>query len=174
MHVRIIEAGHYKLAFELDRLHAFLAAAAIEENVVHLADASDLSVADGHGLGPRLRGVIGVNAAVDKIGRARSFLCHTRFCVESRNEDDDNERKSAGEDSNAIRAEFHRDFSSATPETPRIVKRARCNPDSRPAESYHSCSECAPPPLPPAPIEMASIPRESGIFASVEERSMRD
>src|SRR5258708_2903357 len=51
MDVRIVEAGHHKLSFELDRLHAFLAASAIEEAVVHFADATDLSVADRHGLG---------------------------------------------------------------------------------------------------------------------------
>jgi len=84
MHVCIVEAGHHKLAFELDRLHAFLAAPAIEEDVAHLADATDLPVGDGHGLGPRMRRVIRVNAAVDVIGRGRSFLCHARFHVEYR------------------------------------------------------------------------------------------
>ena len=69
----------------------------------------------------------------------------------------------------------HRDFSSAIPEAPSSVsKRALASPISRPADSYHSWSECAPPPLPPAPIEMASMPSDSGMLASVEERSMRD
>src|SRR5256884_267676 len=174
MHVCIIETGHHKLAFEIDSLDAFLAASAIEEDVVHFADATDLSVADGHGLGPRMRAVIGVNAPVRVIGGAGSFLRHARFRVACGKDREDNERDIAGKESNAIRPDFHRDFSSATPETPRTVSSARFKPASRPAESYHSCSEWAPPPLPPAPMEMASIPRESGIFASVEERSMRD
>src|ERR1700674_2547568 len=174
MHVRIIEAGHHKLAFEIDSLDTFLAASAIEEDVVHFPDATNLSVADGHGFGPRMRGGICVNAAMSVIGRAGSFLRHARFRVECGNERDNNKRENAGKESHAIRPDFHRDFSSATPETPRTVSSVRFKPASRPAESYHSCSECAPPPLPPAPMEMASIPKESGIFASVEERSMRD
>src|SRR5258708_6207381 len=174
MDVRIVEAGHHKLAFELDRLHAFLAASAIEEDVVHFADATDLSVADRHGLGPGLRRIVCVNAAVSVIGRVRSFLCHAGFRVECCKEGDDNKRENACKESSAILWDSHRDLSSATPETPRTVRSARFNPVSRPAESYHSWRECAPPPLPPAPMEMASIPRDSGIFASVEERSMRD
>src|SRR6202521_95688 len=174
VHVCIVEAGHHKLAFEVDRLHAFLAASAIEEHVVHFADATDLSVADGQGLGPRMRGVICVNAAMSVIGRAGSFLRHARSRVECGNERDNNKGDNTGKESNAIWPDFHRGFSSATPETPRTVSSTRFKPASRPAESYHSCSECAPPPLPPVPMEMASIPRERGIFASVEERSMRD
>src|SRR4029077_10078810 len=173
MHVSIVETGHHKLAFELDRFHALLAAAAIEEDVIHLADAGDYSVADGHGLGPGMRGVIRVNAAVSVIGRKRSFLRRASFHVECRYLGD-HKRKNYGKESSAIRPEAHRDFSSATPEIPRIVRSARFKPASRPAESYHSCNECAPPPLPPAPMEMASIPRDSVIFSSVEERSMRD
>src|SRR6267143_146960 len=174
MHVCIIETGHHKLAFEIDSLDAFLAASAIEEDVVHFPDATNLSVADGHGLGPRMRAVIGVNSPVSVIGGAGSFLRQARFRVECGNDREDNERDNAGKESNAIRSDFHRDFSSATPETPRTVSSARFKPASLPAESYHSCNECAPPPLPPAPMEMASIPCDSGIFASVEERSMRD
>src|SRR6266852_924028 len=174
MHVRIVEARHHKLAPELDRLHAFLAASAIEQDVVHLSDATDLSLADGHGLGPRMRRVIGVNAAVDVIGRAWSFLRHVGLRVECRSEGHDKKRDAAGKNSNAIRPEHHRDFSSATPEIPKMVSSARFKPASRPAESYHSCKECAPPPLPPAPMERASMPIESGMFASVEERSIRD
>src|SRR6266513_5832381 len=166
MHVFIIETGHHKLAFEIDSLDAFLAASAIEQDVVHFADATDLSVTDGHGLGPRMRAVIGVNAPVSVIGGAGSFLRHARFPVECGNERDANKRENTGKESNAIRPEFHRDFSSATPETPRTVSSARFKPVSRPAESYHSSREWAPPPLPPAPMEMASIPMDSGIFAS--------
>src|SRR6266446_6016662 len=174
MHVRIIEAGHHKLAFEIDSLDAFLAASAIEQDVIHFPDTTNLSVADGHGLGPRMRGVIRVNSPVSVIGRAGSFLRQARFRVECGNDREDNERDNAGKESNAIRPDFHRDFSSATPEIPRMVRSTRFKPASLPAESYHSCSEWAPPPLPPAPMEMASMPRDRGIFASVEERSMRD
>src|SRR6266550_9289036 len=158
MHVCIVEAGHHKLAFEIDSLDAFLAASAIEEDVIHFPDATDLSVADGHGFGPRMHRVIRVNAAVRVIGGAGSFLRHARFRVECGNERDDNKRENAGKESSAILPDFHRDFSSATPETPRKVSSARFKPASRPAESYHSCSEWTPPPLPPAPMEMASIP----------------
>ncbi len=69
---------------------------------------------------------------------------------------------------------IHFDFSSAIPETPSRVSRARFSPISRPVGSYHSCSEWAPPPVPPAPMEMASMPLASGMLASVEERSTRD
>src|ERR1700731_3138386 len=116
MHVRIIEPGHHKLAFEIDSLDAFLAASAIEEHVIHFADTTYLSVADGHGLGPRMRGIIRVNAAMSVIGRAGSFLRHTRFCVECGNERDNNKRENTGKESHAIRPDFHRDFSSANPE----------------------------------------------------------
>ena len=46
-------------------------------------------------------------------------------------------------------------------------------PTSRPEGSYHSCSVCAPPEVPPAPTAIAGMPNESGILASVEDRSMR-
>src|SRR5260370_14658131 len=174
MHVCIVEARHHKLASELDRLHAFLAASAIEQDVVSLGDTTDLSRADGHSLGAGMRRVIRVNAAVDVIGGAWSFLCHAGFRGESHSDGNGNKQEKAGKESDAICADIHRDFSSATPEIPRTVRRARFKPTSRPAESYHSCRECAPPPLPPAPREMASIPRDSWICASVEERSMRD
>src|SRR5438552_9516571 len=75
MHVRIVEAGHYKLAVEMDRLRAFLASSAIEQDVGHSADASNLSLADSHGLGPRLRGIVRVNAPMRVEDPARSFLC---------------------------------------------------------------------------------------------------
>src|SRR5579863_5079602 len=60
-----------------------------------------------------------------------------------------------------------------SPATWSNVSRTRCIPTSRPVESYHSWSECAPPELPPAPRAIAGIPKESGILASVEDRSMR-
>src|SRR5256884_5526340 len=82
MHVCIVEAGHHKLAFEIDSLDAFLAAPAIEEDVIHFPDTTNLSVADGHGLGPRMHRVIRVNAPVRVIGGAGSFLRHARFRVE--------------------------------------------------------------------------------------------
>src|SRR5260370_31569177 len=146
MHVSIIEAGHHKLGFGWDRRHALRAAAAIEQGVIHLANASDNSVADGHGLGPRMRRVIRVNPAVDVIGRERSFLCRAGFHVESRKERD-NKWENSGKESRAIRPHSHRDFSSATPETPRMVRRGRFKPASRRAASYHSSTEGARPPF---------------------------
>src|SRR5260370_12746138 len=114
MHVRVIETGHYKLAFELDRLRAFLPATAFEQDVVHLADAADLSIADSHSLSPRMRRVIGVNPSVDVISRVRSFLCDAGFRVEGSNEGDDKKREDEGTASSAWRPDFHRDFSSPT------------------------------------------------------------
>src|SRR6266480_5188161 len=102
MHMRIVEAGHHKLAFEIDSLDAFLAASAIEQNVVHFPDTTDLSVADGHGLGPRMHRVIRVNAAVRVIGGAGSFLRHARFRVERGNERDD-KRGNTGKDRKSTR-----------------------------------------------------------------------
>src|SRR6266436_3495183 len=164
MYVRIIEAGHYKLAIELDRLRAFLAAAAIKQDVGHLANAGDLPLANSDSFGPRLRGVVRVNTAVDVIDQVRTSLRDAGIRVECHEEGNHRKREDSGKEPNAIRPELHRDFSSATPETPRTVRSARFNPASRPAESYHSCSEWAPPPLPPAPMEIASIPRDSGTF----------
>src|SRR5258708_31554860 len=46
MDVGIIEAGHHKLASEIDGFSAFLAATAIREHVVHFANATDSSLAD--------------------------------------------------------------------------------------------------------------------------------
>src|SRR2546421_7809178 len=138
MHVRIIEAGHHKLAIELDRLRAFLAAAAIEQDVGHLANAGDLPFANSNSLGPRLCRVVRVNAPVDVIDRARTALRDAGIRVECRDDGNESKREDTGKDPNSIRPELHRDFSSTTPETPRTVRSARFNPASRPAESYHS------------------------------------
>ena len=59
---------------------------------------------------------------------------------------------------------------SPTPASAIIVSKIRFNPNSRPLESNHSCKVCAPPPDPPPPMAIASCPRESGIFASVDAR----
>src|SRR5260370_330232 len=166
MDMGIIEARHYELALEIDCLDAFLAASAIRQDVVHFADAGDPSLAEGQSFGPRIRRVIGLNASVAVIdrGRRQSFLSRVRFRMKCRKECD-GKRNNGSKESNAILAGIHRDFSSTTPEISKRVSSARFRPSSRPAESYHSCSECAPPPLPPAPIEMASIPKERGMFA---------
>src|SRR5437899_4453172 len=174
MHVRVVEAGHHKLAFEIYGLRAFLAASAIEQDVVHFANATYFALADGQGFSPGIRRIIRVNAAVSVVSRARRFLSSARFRVECASKRQDNKRENTGSDASVARPGFHRDFSSASPEIPKIVRSTRFNPASRPVESYHSCNEWAPPPLPPTPIEIASIPKERGIFASVEERSMRD
>src|SRR6266849_4663875 len=60
------------------------------------------------------------------------------------------------------------------PATLNVVSATRCRPSSLPAGSYHSSSVCAPPLRPPAPIEIAAMPTESGILASVDDRSRRD
>ena len=51
------------------------------------------------------------------------------------------------------------------------VRKMRLSPRSRPSGLYHSLGVWAPPPCPPAPMETAGMPSESGILASVEEQS---
>src|SRR5438105_8066660 len=114
MHVRIIEAGHYKVTIELDRLRTFLAAAAIEKDVGHLANAGDLPFANSDSLGPRLGRIIRVNTAVDVIDRARSASRDAGIRLECRNEDNNREREAPSEETDTIPAELHRGFSSAT------------------------------------------------------------
>src|SRR6266404_7289583 len=174
MHVSVVEARHHKVATKLNRLHAFLAATAIEQYVVQIADAADLPVGDGHGFGPGMRWIISVNPAVDVIDRVRAALLRAGHRLESPSNRERGERNHPAESKRATGLRFQRDFSSAIPEIPSTARSARLKPSSRPAESYHSCNEWAPPPLPPAPIAMASMPRDNGIFASVEERSTRD
>jgi hypothetical protein len=70
MHVRIVESGHDELTVKMNRLGAFLAAAAIEQNMVEFSDAADLVVRDGYGFGPGRCGIISVNAAVGVIRSA--------------------------------------------------------------------------------------------------------
>src|SRR6266702_4296959 len=174
MHVGVVKARHDELIVEMNCLDTFSAASAVEKDVRHLADAADLVVGDGHGLGPRLRRIIGVDAAVHVVGRVWSILLRAPLRLECRDGRDHRKGEETQGEKEATRSGFHRDFSSATPEIPRTVRSVRFKPASRPAESYHSCKECAPPPLPPAPMERASMPIESGMFASVEDRSMRD
>ena len=54
------------------------------------------------------------------------------------------------------------------------ARKMRFSPRSRPSGLYHSFTVCAPPPCPPAPIEMAGMPNERGMLASVDEQSSRD
>src|SRR5438552_15391175 len=138
MRLRVSEAGQYELTIELGRLRTCLAAAAIEKDVSLLANAGDLTFANSDSLGPRLRRIICVNAPVNVIDQMRSPLRDARIRVECRNEDNNREREDPSEETNAIPAQLHRDFSSATPETPRTVRSARFNPASRPVASYHS------------------------------------
>src|SRR5260370_1777122 len=174
MYVSVIEAGHHELAPEIEGVNAFLAAPTIRQHVVHLANASDSPLACRHGLGPRMLRAIGINAAVGVIRRALPFLCRARFRVIWQKVSSSKNRENPEKELNTLRSGLHPALSSPTPEIPNIVRSARFIPVSRPAESYHSCSECAPPPLPPPPMEMASIPCDSGLFASAEDRSMRD
>src|SRR5207302_55159 len=174
VHVRVVKPGHHELLMQRNRFRAFLAPAAIEQHMSHFPNAGDLSVRNGHGFGPGARRIVRVNPAVHvKNGRLGPFLrIGVLPCRRSPHRHRKRETENSG--AHANRSLPHRAFSSATPATPRTVNKARFNPTSRPVASYHSCNECAPPPVPPAPMEMASIPWESGMFASVEERSMRD
>jgi hypothetical protein len=85
MHVSIVEAGHQKLAMELNRFHAFLAAAAIEQYMVDFSDAADPSVRNGHGFGPRKRRIVGINAAVYVKDRVRVTLLRAKSQLKDRN-----------------------------------------------------------------------------------------
>src|SRR5690242_7864944 len=175
VHVRVIESRHYKVLVQVNGFRALLASATIEQHVGHLPDTHNFPISDSHRFGPGFRRIIGINPAMRiKDGMLRSFLsvdvCMEYSAAQRRSAYCETGQTSAP----ANRSRFHRAFSSATPEIPRTVNNARFRPASRPVALYHSCKECAPPPIPPAPMEMASMPIESGMFASVEERSKRD
>jgi hypothetical protein len=70
MHVSVVEAGHYEFAAELDGLGAFVAASAFEHDLLDSADADDFAFADGHGGGPGMLGIVGVDAAVEVVAGA--------------------------------------------------------------------------------------------------------
>jgi hypothetical protein len=93
MDVRIVETGHDKLALKLDGLGAFLASATFEEHVIHFANAADLAVGDGHGFCPRLRRIVGVDAAVNVVGGARAALLGASSGVKEGNRNKQSERK---------------------------------------------------------------------------------
>jgi hypothetical protein len=57
--------------------------------MVHPADTTDLSIADGQGFRPRMRRVIRVNVAMIVKGRRGSLLSDARFRVECYNDGDD-------------------------------------------------------------------------------------
>src|SRR3989442_15118887 len=103
MHLRIIEAGHHKLASKINGLSAFLAAPAIREHVVHLADATDSPPADRHGLRPRMLTIIGINAAVGVIGRRWPFFCRAGSRVKWRKAGHDNKRENPKKQRKAVR-----------------------------------------------------------------------
>src|SRR5579864_302482 len=58
----------------------------------------------------------------------------------------------------------------AIPASARTISNILFSASSLPVISNHSCNVCAPPPIPPAPMAIASRPSESGMFASVEAR----
>jgi hypothetical protein len=141
MHVSVVEAGHQKLATELNRFCALLAAAAIEQYMVHFSDTADPSFSDGHGFGPRKRRIVGVDAPVYVIDRVRGTLLRAKFQLKDRNNCGGGKCDDSHQGGNMIRLCLQRDFSSAIPEIPSTVRSARFKPRSRPAESYHSCNE---------------------------------
>src|SRR5205814_5905706 len=73
---------------------------------------------------------------------------------------------------NTCHCEHHQhsqeNFHSCTPVNASRASRIRFNPRSRFVHSNHSRRVCAPPPSPPEPMVIASLPKESGILASVE------
>ena len=62
--VGVVEAGHDEMIVELDGFDV-VAGAALEHDLLDAADADDFAVADGHGGGPGVRGIVGVDAAVE-------------------------------------------------------------------------------------------------------------
>jgi hypothetical protein len=88
MHMSVVEPRQHETPSELDRFGAFLAAAAIEEHVVHFTDAGDLFVRDGNGFGPRIRRIIRVNPAVNIVNGTGSVLRGERFRMNQGNDRD--------------------------------------------------------------------------------------
>src|SRR6266852_653301 len=68
--VGIIESGHEEFFVEMLGYGVGVAPAAVNYNLGDGTDADDSSVAHGHALRPGMLGVVGVNAAMQKIGRA--------------------------------------------------------------------------------------------------------
>ena len=71
MNVGVVEAGHDEFAAELDGFGVFIAAAAFEHDLLDSTYADDFALADGHGGGPGMLGIVGVDAAVEIEGGAR-------------------------------------------------------------------------------------------------------
>ncbi len=67
VHVGVVEAGHNEMAAELYGFEIF-AGGAFEHDRGEVADADDFAVADGHGAGPGMGGIVGVDAAVEVEG----------------------------------------------------------------------------------------------------------
>src|SRR5215472_8676286 len=171
MGMRVVEPRHHEMPLQVLCLRLRAGSAAIEQNMLQRADAKNLFVTYRHCGGPGLLRIIRINVAMRVVGdSARIAFLRKRSANTNQSE------------SGHARPKAHAKtlphpqcpFSCASPETPSNVSSTRCKPTSRPAGSYHSSSECAPPPLPPAPIAIASIPSDSGMFASVDERSIRD
>jgi hypothetical protein len=71
--VGVIEAWHDKFFVEVNRFGVGIAAA-FEHDQRDRADANNLSVADGHGLRPRMLRIVSVDAAMQVSDEAWSLL----------------------------------------------------------------------------------------------------
>ena len=71
----------------------------------------------------------------------------------------------------AVTSSRHRELSCRSSAA---ARRMRFRPRSRPSDGTTPSVVCAPPPCPPAPMETAGIPRDSGMLASVEAQSSRE
>src|SRR6516164_8350273 len=171
MGMRVVKPRHHEMPFQVLCLRLRTGSAAIEQNMLQRADAESLFVTHRHRGGPGLLRIIRINVPV----RVVSDFARIAFLRKRGASTNQPESCHARPKAHAKTLPHPQcPFSCASPETPSSVSSTRCKPTSRPAGSYHSSSECAPPPLPPAPMAIASIPSDSGIFASVEERSILD
>src|SRR5258708_3735610 len=148
VHVRVVEAGHHKMALEV---HNCGCRPFQLQDVGLTADRKNAFAAYRQGLGAlnlverRGSGHAGVNVGM-KINRV-SF--NGRRCLGTH----------AGREKNRRDQETKLGHHLAAPARARTISKMRCRPKSLPVVSNHSWSVWAPPPAPPEPMAMPSLPR---------------
>src|SRR5581483_3453644 len=188
MRVRIVEARHHEVPAQVDHL-GVLALQLFDFSI--RSNRYDTAFVNSNGLNARALGDVrpGDNLARRLIGIARDLVYNrSRVDIAVDKDDvgrlllvDDGVGAQGDDDCNQEEIECWQErgctrskcTDHSTPASVSMVSRTRLSPRSRPAGSYHSCSVCAPPPVPPAPMLIASIPIESGMFASVDARCTR-
>ncbi len=84
VHVGIIEAGHDEFAHELNGFGARIVSATFEQDEIDFANTTNFAIANGHGIGPRLFRVIGVNPAMQINDDVRLGLRRLAFCAQNK------------------------------------------------------------------------------------------